>query len=233
MLNNKNISFSNAGYFPEEMLLYPVPAINKLPDWYKGIEPHKKGFPKKYITENSEHTFTVKKCLPLRDSLGLGYMIFLNADIQVTKGVTSIINWVMPLPTIVAQHSLDQIEGFEIGDEYGSNPFKWINGVVINTPKGYSTLFSHPLNRTDLPFYTLSGVVDTDKYNSSIHFPFFIKKDFEGVIKRGTPIAQFFPFKRDDWNSSKKEFNSQQDDLMVRAIFSKYKKHDWVRKSFK
>jgi hypothetical protein len=35
-----------------------------------------------------------------------------------------------------------------------------------------------------------------------VNFPFFIRKDFEGIIPAGTPIAQAIPFKRTDWEMS-------------------------------
>jgi hypothetical protein len=74
-----------------------------------------------------------------------------------------------------------------------------MNFWTIQTPAGYSTMFFHPTGYTDLPFMTLSGVVDTDKHGIPINFPFLLKEDFVGVIPRGTPIVQFLPFKRTDW----------------------------------
>ena len=45
-------------------------------------------------------------------------------------------------------------------------------------------------------------MVDTDKYPIPVHFPFLLKKNFEGLIKQGTPIIQVIPFKRESWKSS-------------------------------
>ena len=37
---------------------------------------------------------------------------------------------------------------------------------------GWSILFTHPLNRDDLPFRTLSGIVDCDRFGAGlVHFP--------------------------------------------------------------
>ena len=48
-----------------------------------------------------------------------------------------------------------------------------------------------------MPFHSFSGIVDTDKHPVPVNFPFVVKKDFEGVIPAGTPIAQFIFLKRD------------------------------------
>jgi len=68
-------------------------------------------------------------------------------------------------------------------------------------PKGYSFLVTHPLNRFDLPFVTTSAIVDADILFPAGQFPFFALKGFEGIIPRGTPIAQLIPFKREKWTT--------------------------------
>ena len=65
------------------------------------------------------------------------------------------------------------------------------------TPKGYSTLYTHPLNQYDLPFMTFSGIIDTDEFNLTGPLRFILKEGFEGVIKKGTPLYQMIPFKRE------------------------------------
>jgi hypothetical protein len=54
------------------------------------------------------------------------------------------------------------------------------------------------INRPHSLFEIASGVVDTDSYRAPIHFPFFAT-GAEGVyeIKKGTPVAQVIPFRRD------------------------------------
>ena len=66
--------------------------------------------------------------------------------------------------------------------------------------KGYSVLITHPFNRDDLPFRTLTGLVDVDLYKSNtIQFPaVWIDESFTGILKKGTPIAQCIPIKRDN-----------------------------------
>jgi hypothetical protein len=61
-------------------------------------------------------------------------------------------------------------------------------------------LFTQPLNHTESPFLTLSGVIDTDNWSGSDVLNFAFKKDFEGLIPKGTPYVQIIPFKREEWN---------------------------------
>ena len=57
----------------------------------------------------------------------------------------------------------------------------------IHTETGYATFFTHPLNHLDLPFRTLSSVVDTDSFDAlPVHFPMvLVDHDFEGTLPAG------------------------------------------------
>ena len=57
---------------------------------------------------------------------------------------------------------------------------------------------THPVNRAELPFRLLSGLVDADRYNAvGLLFPaVWIDPDFTGTLPRGTPVAQCFPVPR-------------------------------------
>ena len=53
---------------------------------------------------------------------------------------------------------------------------------------------THPANRLDLPFRTVTGLVRADTYENFIHFPaLWTDQDFSGVLPRGTPVAQCYP----------------------------------------
>ena len=78
---------------------------------------------------------------------------------------------------------------------------KFHNLWTVQAPPGYSLLFTHPVNRSDLPFTTLTGLVDCDRYHDNwINFPaHWHDADFSGVLPRGTPVAQCYPVKRQTW----------------------------------
>ena len=124
----------------------------------------------------------------------------------------------------------------EVGDHLSRHVYKWTNHFYLKTPKGYSTLFVHPLNRTDLPFYSLNAVVDTDDFPLTVQFPFLIKKDFNGLIPAGTPIMQAIPFKRDDWKMSfPKENESYEYEHFwnwFEPPMAKYKRFFWKKKRY-
>ena len=55
----------------------------------------------------------------------------------------------------------------------------------------------------DLPFVTLTGLVDADRYcDAFIHFPARWRVPaFNGVLATGTPVAQCLPLRRDRWTA--------------------------------
>ncbi|HEY8706685.1 MAG TPA: hypothetical protein VIM34_01665, partial [Burkholderiaceae bacterium] len=63
---------------------------------------------------------------------------------------------------------------------------------TIELDDGWSLLAVHPINRDDLPFRLITGLVDADRFNDvGINFPaLWTKPDFAGLLPRGTPIAQ-------------------------------------------
>ena len=201
--------------------LHPQPASKFVPEWFRKLPGVVKGVE------------TIKKCVPFLDTMTSGYMIVLASDVyydgnnfqQVSKAEQ------------VTTHFRDQLETFDVPKEYNEQPYKWINFFVTKTPKGYSTLFTHPLNRIELPFYSLTGIVETDKFPIPVNFPFFMKKDFVGVIPAGTPIIQAIPMKRDNWESEVEDKKPYKKpwyiDIMHNPPFGFYKKNFWQRKSYK
>ena len=85
----------------------------------------------------------------------------------------------------------------------------------------------------------MPGIVDTDKYVAPVNFPFVINDPkFEGLISKGTPIAQIIPFKRNSWKmkignkNNIKEIESNIKKLRT-VIFDSYKNHWRVAKDYK
>lgn len=174
---------------------HPQPSNQFTPKWYKEM-PSLIGNEKK-IYENRNGNLTLKRCVPFRDSMFAGYMIPLPFDIYVTKQNKKIVvncsyfgDFIM-----VDEHQLEQYFMYPIPEGYDVVALKWNNPWIIKTPRNWSTLFVNPIHH-DVPFYTLSGLVDTDKHPVPVALPFFIKKDFEGIIEKGTPIVQCIPIKR-------------------------------------
>lgn len=222
MMKSKKIEFRPRS--PQYEILEPRPASIFIPDWYK------------QTPQVSEKVLTAKRCVPIIDALSAGYIIPLPADVHWDENREGK-KWQSDSKVeLVSEHSKAQTEIFEIGSEFDSQPHKWISHWHITTPKGYSTLFVHPTNRSDLPFYSFSGLVDTDKHPLIINFPFLIKKDFVGTIPAGTPLIQAIPVKRDDWEMSIEDKNNPYTYLkeyeVMNPPFGWYKRNFWSKKRY-
>ncbi|GEM_PF-6275835 len=85
--------------------------------------------------------------------------------------------------TMISNHNPHQVTG---NPREPRPPCKIHNYWTIKTPPGWSCLFVPPLNRPNPVVEIVAGVVDTDTYQSLIHFPFFATAD-DGVytLERG------------------------------------------------
>lgn len=221
-----------------EQLIEPVPALRQLPDWYKAKSPFTDESKTAKAFANQTKNVTVKWCNPFGDALGAGYFILLENDVQVsqTNGTQEFV-WLRGGEGFIGEHSKRQISSELIPKGFSEDPWKFLNLWGIQTPPGYSTLFTHPMNRYESPFLTLSGVVDTDDYHQPVNFPFLIRKDFEGIIEAGTPIAQVIPFKRQSWKATFEKYEVEKVDSINskfrRKIHRPYKLGYWKRKEYK
>jgi hypothetical protein len=212
----------------------PVPASSMLPEWYKDVP--------SFIGNKPEYdkflNATVKKCMPVFDSMTSGYYILLGADVYVKRNEdgSSSLSWPVDIK-LVTGHTIEQASTLNIDKTFEKNILKWWNPWIVKTPKGWSTMFITPMHRDDLPFQLLPGVVDTDEFNLSVQFPFLIKKDFEGIIPEGTPIAQLIPFKRATWRSIFSTQTGQKTYFNLQAhsvhYSNRYKSTSWKRKTYK
>jgi hypothetical protein len=81
-----------------------------------------------------------------------------------------------------------------------------------------------------------SGIMDTDMWKHAGRIPFFIRKDFEGIIPKGTPFAQIIPISRDDWEKEISEPQLERHDLSILRdtyLHGFYVKFMRQKKSFK
>lgn len=220
--------------------LKPSPASNWIPEWFKKIPKERHNPNPMFPTSRSNST--IKKCTPYLDALTTGYMYVLPFDIEVTLDADGEKRLVWgPLRNgsdVLEIESSIRIDGVPIPKEFDQYAWRFLNNPSIDTPKGYSVLITHPLNRQDLPFLTLSGVIDSDNFYMPMAITFFLKKDFVGILPKGTPLAQILPFKRVDWTHEvtpplpKKEKDSWE--FKLRSVINRsYSKQFWSRKSYK
>ena len=211
----------------------PKPASRLVPDWYKNTESYVNK-ERKPLGDGSTSA-TIKRCVPVFDAITAGYIIESPADVFVSiKDGGQWFEW--------SDFGLIEFHPIEQAPEHpDKKPFaypKWTNPWAIATPKGYSTLFVQPFHRESV-FTILPGIVDTDQYTPSVNFPFVINDPaFEGLIPKGTPIAQVIPFKRDSWTmelGDKKDLEAQVkvSKKLRSKFFDRYKSMFWTKKEYK
>jgi hypothetical protein len=216
-----------------ENLGQPSPAKTFLPKWYQKSEFTFKD------DKGIEHS-GLKKCAPFLDAMLSGYMLVTPVDIFVSNNEDGSLKISWNSPEIFKDFIAERTKslGEHMPRPAGHHPnhlaFKGFWG--IKTPRGWSVLVVHPLNRHDLPFTTTSGIMDADKYSTSGNIPFFIKEGFVGMIPAGTPFAQLIPIKRASWASIKNDSGIQYLEALqgatVRTPGKSYKKLFWVRKKY-
>ena len=215
------------------------PSSDFIPEWYRKSVGQIPGTNSELLVSNPMvTTSTYKKCTPFFDAITAGYMMYLTADIEVIKRENDLpyIMW-RTKRNIITEHSLSQWDGLPCPDGYSPFVYKWHNQFGIKLPKGYSFLFLSPINRFDLPFLTITGIVDCDMYNDTVHLPFFIKNSFTGIIEKGTPITQIIPIKREYWKKEYGTYNAKNALLSRQKFLStikrSYKNNYWNRKEYK
>jgi hypothetical protein len=241
----KNIEFFPASDFTRDYISFPEPATTAIPEWYKEMPLRLGNDSKPGIFTRSIHPVantTIKGCTPFLDALTTGYVYKNPVDIEVRRdSVTGDLSfrWMTP-GDFMSEHTYNQISTVPAAFGGEQNVYKWNNNFVIKTPPGYSVLFTHPFNRNDLPFRTLTGVVDTDVYHLPVLFPFQFLDIPDGgdgpyIIPEGTPLCQFLPFKREDWESVKHEevFNIEKKLFDFHKFIDRpYKYKYWNRKRY-
>lgn len=215
---------------------YPKPSKNYIPDWYKKIPPFTNGDKKLMFRGIGMPNVTLKRCVPFLDALTNGYMVTLEEDVFVEQidGVP-LIRWRSDDP-VITTHTPEQHPNFYIPETYHSLVAKWENKWVIKVPKNYSILFSHPSNRLDLPFFTLSGLVNCDTYTLPVNYPFILKKGFEGIIEAGTPICQLHIVKNELWKTKVIKYDKNRHYKNLKTFFKtfvgSYKKNFWKKHEY-
>lgn len=192
----------------------PVKASKAIPEWIKVIPNEQNNFP------------TAKRCLPLIEACSEGYVWKTHCDIEFEvaeneKGTYLSLNFYSGInhfafdqgQPIIGKHGDDQInvdkqplkEKIRL---HGDNPwrqvYKFNNLFVVQTPKGYSCRFKSLSNSFNIPIQLFEGVVETDHYYGCVNFPFRYtgpKTPHKYLLKKGTPLIQIIPFKREKWES--------------------------------
>jgi hypothetical protein len=181
-----------------DLLPRPVPAKAALPEWLRQMAPRVPS------SVHQRSIRTVKQCPPFVDAMAHGFMMLLPCDVSVTAGQFS---WDWPLPALSVSNHPRAPLSFHVPEQIAGSPLargvqsavKFNSFWTIELEAGWSLMAVHPINRDDLPFRLITGLVDADRFfDVGINFPaVWLDASFSGVLPRGTPIAQCYPEPRE------------------------------------
>lgn len=195
---------ANKPWLNKESANIPTTAIgNNVPKWYKDGDRFYKSPDGKYVKDPmlGGKIPTWKACPAIYDILTSGYVLKTPCDIKISlvngKPKAEVLD--SRFETFLQERTA--MPGFEVPHGYHKDHFAFFSFWGVQTPKGYSVIYSHPFNRYDLPFLSTNGIIDNDSVSLPGSLPFFVKTGWDGVIPAGTPYIQLIPFKREDWSS--------------------------------
>jgi hypothetical protein len=219
----------------------PINSASLIPAWYKDLP---RFVNNSDIPYKSQGAADIKMCSPFRDAIIHGYLLTTPCDLEVTwmADGTPEVTWnpEYPFSVVHCRGNIEtkNVQAFGMPVPIGCSPFLFAFDAMwgIETPLNYSVLITQPLNRYELPFMLTSGIMDTDMWKHAGRIPFFIRKDFEGIIPKGTPFAQIIPISRDDWEKEISEPQLERHDLSILRdtyLHGFYVKFMRQKKSFK
>jgi len=199
----------------EDIVPRPQLATGGLPEWLKRM-PSKA---ESAVLAGAE-VRTVKQCPPFLDAMQAGILFPLAADLTFENGEFS---WDWDLPAQPATRATRSPIGVHVPEQAAGVPgvpegqfaVKFNAFWTVKLPDGCSMLFSHPANRLDLPYRTLTGLVDADLWRDGlVHFPaLWTDPEFTGTLPAGTPVAQGWPVPRE---ALELEFTTMDDEALSR-----------------
>lgn len=202
---------------------HPYPASRGVPQWLRRTP----------MDLEKENWSTVKRCAPFLEAMTAGYIIPLAEDCSIVRDSDGRMH-------ATSEHQIVVGHG---ANQYAESPFshqpvaKFINPWLVVTEPGYSTLFIAPINRWEIPFFPLSGVVETDTYYNHINFPAIctMAPGTKFQLPKGTPVIQAIPFRREQWKLEIGDLDAtkiQQTREQLDADPHAYKDQYWLKHQF-
>jgi hypothetical protein len=215
-----------------------ISSSHSIPEWYRKIP--------LYVNEENEDDKlpSVKHCFPFIEAVTAGYLLLTDEEYVIKQAPEGML---VTTSSGTDLHPRYKTQNSEPPRPHGyySLKFPWQVKLSIEIPEGYSCLFTQPLNRFDLPFFSYSAIIDGHYIMPPGIIAFSIREDFEGVIPIGTPFIQIIPFKKEEFilqrkdgliQSTQENFNEIRKDVVKeqwRAQKENYRKNHWKKKSYK
>jgi hypothetical protein len=165
----------------------PYPASGHIPDWFRNMAPD---FPL---------GGTLKRCPPFLTALTAGYIIPAPADLRVMMNAGRELGCQGEIHFVTSHFP----------QQYAGSPFaartviKFDNPWIIVTPPEFVCLITAPINRFEVPFLPLTGIVETGTYYKEVQLPMvcLMEPGQTFDFRAGAPMIQVIPFRRDEWLS--------------------------------
>jgi hypothetical protein len=233
------ITFMHLNENMPRIALDPVKVSSQIPEWYKHQPATMNN--QEYPT-GGQLPNTVKKCQAIFDAMTAGYLLKLPCDLFIDSTVTPPdIQFPQQLQFVqhilLSAHPREQVSHMPIDEDIYLPDILRIHPLwLVGTERGCSSLFLPPMHSEVLPITAVPAIVDTDKFQSDGHLSYLVKKGFKGIVKKGTPIVQVIPFRREDWTHEIIEtddnvINEQR--AIVRSQFkNSYRNEFWEKKNY-
>jgi hypothetical protein len=164
----------------------PYPASRHVPEWFKAMP------------ADVGPRGTAKRCAPFLEAMTAGYIIPAPGNVRFTKKDFSGVSVAFTTHSFIELHH---------EDEYASAPFagkpvvKFANPWIIVTPPNVVCLITAPINRYEMPFLPITGIVETDTFYKQVAQPMVCLMNTGDVfvLQRGAPMIQVIPIRREDW----------------------------------
>ena len=174
-----------------EKIVPVLPAKEVIPDWWKNAE--------KFVDNSLKDKGTVKNCPSFPEYLSQGYVVPLWCDLNINVQKDKC-EWTTTDKIFNCQfHTDEQYKNYL--PEYAKNNVATVLKPDcpwrVKTSDGYSVMQLPLYYDYNSIFEVLPGVIWSDIYHE-LNQQMIIKKYGEFFIKRGTPLAVYFPFKREN-----------------------------------
>jgi len=226
----REVVFKQRSGLDLDVFAFPVPAKTTIPQWYKEMPLYTNNATRVRLRPS---TTSPKGCVPVLDALSAGYVMVTSHDVHVYIADNGFQQVIAPQrgPSIVNTRGADLADMMPAAVGFTPGRYIWHTPFAAELPKGYSMLYTHPLNQDNLPFRTSSGIMDNDVYPHSGSLPFGLQLGWEGVIPKGTPFVQMIPFKRESWTSvNSTEIEDDSRTALPRMVGRGYYRDRWWQK---
>jgi len=166
----------------------PYPANRHVPEWLKAMP------------AASPKGGTVKRCAPFLEAMTAGYIIPAPGNVRFTKKEGRGLAAAYDAFEFIHPHSTEDYDGSPFSDKM---VVKFANPWIIVTEPDVACLITAPLNRYEIPFMAITGIVETGEFYKQVAQPMIctMRPGDVFILKRGEPMIQVIPFRRDDWTS--------------------------------